>query len=444
MAARDARVKAAVYGFGRFFRDSSLISDISDPANGRARKPSAALEDGPATDTLRLVNTSRVWAEIDLDALTHNLRVIRRHAGPGVRIMLVVKADAYGHGAVAVAHHAVRCGVSSLGVGTSHEALELRAAGVRVPILVLGTILPEESAALLRHDVEIGIHATDRVEQLDRLGRRLGLAARVHLNVDTGMGRLGVLPGEAPRLLEAIRAAEHVELAGLMTHVSAPEGGLAPGTADQVLAFRAVLEHAERVGMRPPAVHLANSATLFTGVRGPFDTVRPGISAYGILPTEVPGAAELIPVMRLRSSVVFLKDLPAGSPVGYGSQWIAPRPSRIATLPIGYNDGLPWRLSGRGEAIVRGRLAPIVGRISMDYTTLDVTDIPGVHVGDAATFLGREGDACMPVEELARRAGTIPYEITCSIGKRVQRVPVGGGAPVDERRFAEPASPASP
>ncbi|MCA8981718.1 MAG: alanine racemase [Planctomycetes bacterium] len=373
------------------------------------------------------MNANRVWAEIDLDALTHNLRVIRRHAGPGVRLMLVVKADAYGHGAVAVAHHAVRCGVTALGVGTSHEALELRAAGLRVPILVLGTILQEESAALLRHGVEIGIHASDRVAQLDRLGRRLRLKARVHLNVDTGMGRLGVLPGQAPRLLEAIQAAPCVELAGLMTHISSPRGGLAPGTNDQIEAFLEVLRCAERLGLQPESTHVANSATLFTGVRGPFDTVRPGISAYGILPAELPGAAELLPVMSLRSSVVFLKDLPVGAPVGYDSAWTAQRPTRIATLPIGYNDGLPWRLSGKGEALIRGHSAPILGRISMDYTTIDVTDIPGVKVGDAATFLGRDGDQCIPVEELARRAGTIPYEITCSIGKRVQRVPVGGG-----------------
>ena len=440
MAAREGRVKDCADGFVRFFRDSAPNSGISVPALRVLRKRSRAWNRGRRRDTLRLVNANRVWAEIDLDALTHNLRVIRRHAGPGVRLMLVVKADAYGHGAVAVAHHAVRCGVTSLGVGTSHEALELREAGVRVPILVLGTILPEESSALLRHDVEIGIHAADRVEQLDRLGRRLGLRARVHLNVDTGMGRLGVLPSEAPRLLDAIRAADCVELAGLMTHVSAPSGGLAPGTADQVRAFLGVLEHAESVGIRPPSVHLANSATLFTGVRGPFDTVRPGISAYGILPAEVPGSSELVPVMSLRSSVVFLKDLPAGAPVGYDSRWVAPRPSRIATLPIGYNDGLPWRLSGRGEALIGGHLAPIVGRISMDYTTIDVTDIPGVSVGDAATFLGRDGDQCLPVEELARRAGTIPYEITCSIGKRVQRVPVGGGTLVDPDGTPSPLS----
>lgn len=384
------------------------------------------------------MNANRVWAEIDLDALTHNLRVIRRNAGPGVRLMLVVKADAYGHGAVAVAHHAVRCGVSALGVGTSHEALELRAAGLRVPILVLGTILQEESAALLRHGVEIGIHASDRVAQLDRLGRRLRLKARVHLNVDTGMGRLGVLPDQAPRLLEAIQAASCVELAGLMTHISSPRGGLAEGTHRQIEAFLGVLRHAERLGLRPESTHVANSATLFTGVRGPFDTVRPGISAYGILPAELPGASELLPVMSLRSSVVFLKDLPTGAPVGYDSSWVAPRPTRIATLPIGYNDGLPWRLSGKGEALIGGRSAPILGRISMDYTTIDVTDIPGVQVGDAATFLGRDGDQCIPVEELARRAGTIPYEITCSIGKRVQRVPVGGGLTTPQNLSTDP------
>ena len=425
MAVRSGRVKGLANGFGRFFRDWTPNSGISKPSRCDAES-SPALDHGHFRATLRHVNAYRVWAEIDLDALTHNLHVIRRHAGPGVRVMFVVKADAYGHGAVPIAHHAVKAGVTALGVGTSHEALELRAAGVRVPILVLGTILPEESTALLRHAVEIGIHASDRVAQLDQLGRRLGLRARVHLNVDTGMGRLGVLPSQAARLLQEIDAAEHVELAGLMTHISGPAGSLSPRTRDQLAAFLGVLRDAERAGMHPESVHLANSAALFSGVRGPFDTVRPGISAYGILPEEVPGSAELQPVMRLCSTVVFMKDLPVGAPVGYGSTWVAERPTRIATLPIGYNDGLPWRLGGIGSALIGGKRAPILGSISMDYTTIDVTDLPGVQVGDTATFLGRDGDDCIPVEELARCAGTIPYEITCSIGKRVQRVPVGG------------------
>ncbi len=372
------------------------------------------------------VNHYRVWAEIDLDAVTHNLAVIRRRAGTGVRLMPVIKADAYGHGAIALAHHVVRCGIAGLGVGTSAEALELREAGLRIPILVLGTIVDEEAAAALRHRVEIGIHSSDRVVMLEELAARMGTVARVHLNVDTGMGRLGVLPGSALRLLEEIHAAPHLVLAGVMTHISATQGAIDPHTDDQVAAFDGVLEQARARGLLRGWIHAANSAALFTGLGRIYDTVRPGISVYGILPDALAGAEELQPVMSLASQVVFLKDVPAGTSVGYGSTWTTNRPTRIATLSVGYNDGVSWRLGNRGEVLIRGRRAPIVGRVSMDYTTIDVGEVPGVQVGDTATLFGRAGEEEISVSEVAEVAGTIPYEITCSVGKRVTRVYVGG------------------
>ncbi|HVS09771.1 MAG TPA: alanine racemase [Planctomycetota bacterium] len=368
----------------------------------------------------------RVWADIDLDALAHNLARIRERAGPGVAVMLVVKADAYGHGAVAVAHHALRCGVAALGVGTSAEALELREAGVRAPILVLGTIVDEEAAAALRHDVQIALHSSDRCQMLQDLARRLGLRARVHLKIDTGMGRLGVLPGRALDLLREVRAASHLELAGVMTHLGSPDGALDPATCEQIRLFESVLAPARAQGLVRGWVHAANSACLFTGLRPLYDAVRPGISAYGVLPGALPGACELAPVLSLHSQVVFLKDLPAGAPVGYGASWRTPRATRIATIPTGYNDGLPWRVGNRGEALVRGTRAPIVGRVSMDYTTLDVGHIPGVAVGERVTLIGSQGGETLSLEDLARHAETIPYEITCAVGKRVERIYRGG------------------
>jgi len=387
------------------------------------------------------VSHHRAWAEIDLDAVSHNLAVVRRRAGAGVRVLLVVKADAYGHGAVAVAHHALRLGVEALGVGTSAEALELREHGLRVPILVLGTIVDEEAAPALRQGIEIGIHSTDRVHMLAEVARRLGRVARVHLNVDTGMGRLGVLPESALRLLMEIRRAPHLELAGVMTHVSAASGALDPESRRQVEAFEAVLDAARGAGIHPGMVHLANSAALFTGLGPTYDAVRPGISAYGILPGGLPGAAELRPAMALCSQVVFLKDVPAGARVGYDSTWSARSATRIATLPLGYNDGVPWRLGNRGEVLVRGQRAPIVGRVSMDYTTIDVGHVRDVAVGDRVVLFGRDGDDDLRVEEVARKAGTIAYEITCSVGKRVPRLYLGGeeGAPAEAARALEPA-----
>jgi alanine racemase len=367
-----------------------------------------------------------VWAEIDLDALTHNLSVIRARAGAGVRIMLVIKADAYGHGAVAIGNHAVRCGVGALGVGTSAEALELRQSGLRLPILVLGTIIDDEAADALRHGVHIALHSSDRRAMIQDLARRLGLRAKVHLNVDTGMGRLGVLSGRAMELLREIRASSHLDLAGTMTHVSAPDGAFAASTAEQGRLFESVLREARAERLLCGWIHMANSASIFTDLRPRYDTVRPGISAYGILPSDLPGSGDLRPILSLKSQIVFLKDIPRDAPVGYASTWRAPQPTRIATLPVGYNDGVPWRLANRGEVLVRGVRAPIVGRVSMDYITVDVGHIRGVRVGDAVTLIGNDGGQSISVEEVARHADTIAYEITCAVGKRVRRVYIGG------------------
>ncbi|TAJ16214.1 MAG: alanine racemase [Planctomycetota bacterium] len=393
---------------------------------------------------LAAVNSSRVWADVDLDALAHNLARIGELAGPNVRRILVVKADAYGHGAVAIAHHAVRCGVDALGVSTSGEALELRGSGVRAPILILGTVLEEELSDCLQNDVQIGLHSMDRLRRLERLASRQRAPVRVHLKIDTGMGRLGVLPERALELLRAIRQSRHLELAGVMTHIAAADGARSDSTRAQLARFEQVLGPARSEGLLTGWVHCANSACLFTGLRPLYDAVRPGISAYGVLPPELPGAHDLEPVLALRAQIVYLKDLPSGERVGYDGTWAAQRRTRVATLPLGYNDGLPWRISNAGWALVRGRRVPIIGRVSMDYAMLDVTDVRGVRVGDVATLIGRDGADEIRVEELARAAGTIPYEITCSVGKRVRRIYRGGELPprelprlAPERRAAE-------
>lgn len=372
------------------------------------------------------MNPYRVWADIDLDALTHNLAVIRRRAGAGVRVMLVVKADAYGHGAVAIAHHAVRCGVGALGVGSSAEALELRHSGLSLPILVLGTIIDDEAVDCLRNGVHIALHTSDRRAMLADIARNLGVRARVHLNVDTGMGRLGVLPQRALDLLREVHDCKHVDLAGVMTHISAADGARAASTHEQQRLFEGVLREAREKRLLSGWVHMANSAAVFTDLRPRYDTVRPGISAYGVLPADMPGSDELKPVMSLLSQIVFLKDIPKGYAVGYSSTWRAEHATRIATVPVGYNDGVSWRLGNKGEVIVRGVRSPIVGRVSMDYTTIDVGHIKDVRVGDVVTLIGTDGNETISAEELARKADTIAYEITCHVGKRVRRTYRGG------------------
>jgi len=394
---------------------------------------------------LVVVETSRVWVEIDLDALQHNLAVLRRSVGAQTELLLVVKADAYGHGAVAVAHHALRSGVRAFGVGTASEALKLRESGNPGRILVLGTIVDAEADACLRNGVELGLHSRDRARVLERDARRIGAVARVHLNVDTGMGRLGVLPRRAAEVLRVVKKSPELELAGVMTHLSATGPG-DPRTAEQLKRFDRVVAAARDEGLIPDGawIHAANSTGILDGHGDRYDAVRLGIGAFGLIRGE--GPVGLRPVLSWRAQIIFLKDVPRGSRIGYGGTWTARRRTRIATLPVGYNDGLAWSLGNKGTVLVRGRRCPIVGLVSMDYATVDVTDVPGARVGDVATMVGRDGDERITVAELAELSDTIPYEVTCRIGPRVGRKFVGGVPSLDAERATahEPADDSGP
>jgi alanine racemase len=367
----------------------------------------------------------RAWADIDLDALTHNLETIRSHISPEVRIMAVVKADAYGHDALAVARHLQdRDGVWGFGVGDSHEALELREGKITSPILILGAIVEDEIGRVLENDISVCVHSQSRAERLNREALRQGRRLKVHLMVDTGMGRLGVTPETAAEVAERIAAAQGLELAGVATHYSSTGNPNDPFTLMQHERFVAVKERLARAGISPGFFHASNSAAVFSSLAEHFNIIRPGISLYGIsYGGSVPADVDLRPVLSFKTQVVFMKDMPAGAPVGYNRTHITSRPTRIATIPIGYNDGYSFRLSGKGQVLIRGRRAPVVGAVSMDYTMVDIGHIPGVEVGDLVTLIGRDGDESVRVEELAEFVGTIPYEITCSIGKRVRRIP---------------------
>lgn len=377
--------------------------------------------------------SQRAWAELDLGALRRNLSAIRSQAGPAADVLLVVKADAYGHGLALVASTAERCGIHGFGVRDSSEALTLRDAGIGRPILVLGTVVEAELTACIEHSIELAIHTSDRVRSLARIVRRhahrMARRPRVHLNVDTGMGRLGLPADAAPKVLDALLDTPELELAGIMTHLARPEGSEHPFTAEQVSRFRRFLSHAEsrgvRLGRHGVRVHFVNSAGLFSPMADRGDLVRPGIAAYGVMPRDLPGAARLDPVMSLRAQIVFLKDVARGTTISYGQEWTAPCKTRIATVPIGYYDGVPWRLRNVGCVLVRGERAPIVGRVTMDYVMVDIGKIRNVRVGDTVTFFGRDGSSFLPVEEVAKAVGTIPYEITCAVGPRVRRVPLG-------------------
>jgi len=369
----------------------------------------------------------RVWAEIELAALRANLAAVRERAGVGVEVLAVVKANAYGHGAPRVALALEREGVGRFGVADHEEALVLRRSGVRASLLVLGSVLPEEIPPLLGQRVAFAVSSASEVRTLEEATSRLaGTPATervaVHLNVDTGMGRLGCLPAEAPAVAGAIAAARHLEREGMMTHFSSAEEEDPAPTAEQVRIFDEVCREVERQGLAPRLFHAANSAGVARDLAPRLNVVRPGIALYGMHSNGTSSRLSLRAVLSLKTRVIFVKDVPAGATAGYGRTWRAPRASRLATLPVGYEDGYSLALSNNADVLIRGRRAPVVGRISMDYTTVDVTGVPEVAPGDEAVLIGRQGAEEVRAEEIAERAGTIPYEVTCGLGVRVGRI----------------------
>lgn len=365
----------------------------------------------------------RAWAEINLGAFRRNLQRTRAQAGSAA-VWPVLKANAYGHGAVAIARACAEEGVEKLGVGDSGEAMQLRYSGVELPLLVLGTVIDAEVPYLLEHDVEVGVHSEGRVHKLGDLARAHGKVLGVHLKVDTGMGRLGVRPEAVLRVARAIAAEPALELRGLMTHFASSQGTRNSFTDGQQALFLAAAAEVSTAINARPTLHCSNSAALFTGLHPIGDAVRPGISLFGIQPEKIGVGSGLEPVLSLRTQIVFIKDIPSGTPVGYESRWTSHLPTtRIATLPIGYNDGIPYRvgLSGNGQVLVRGKRCPIIGAISMDYCSIDISHVPHADIRDVVTLIGSDGLESISACDLARVADTIPYEITCRLGSRVKR-----------------------
>ena len=364
----------------------------------------------------------RTWAEIDLGALERNLARVRRAAGDGTGVMLVLKADAYGHGAIPVAWRLNRSGIAYLGVGDSSEALELRRAGITTPILVLGAVVEGEIEDVIRGDIALTVHAGDRVRALRKVVRSNGVQrVHLHLKVDTGMGRLGCAPERALGIAREIRRSRGLALDGIATHLASttPDGGR-PAEL-QLKRFRRVIDHLAAEGFKPRWRHAHASGGILSDLPSSFNLVRPGLAIYGVDPYGRPDSP-LEPVLCWRTQIVFLKDHRRGSGIGYHGTWKAPRRSRIATLPVGYNDGYRFAWSNRAHVLIRGRRCPVVGRVSMDYVCVDVSKVSGAAVGDTVTLLGRDGEESIPVEELARLGETIPYEVFCGIGRRVQRL----------------------
>jgi alanine racemase len=364
----------------------------------------------------------RVWAEIDTTAVRHNLRAVRERAA-GARVMAVLKANAYGHGAVEMAKLLAREGVDAVGVGDSGEALELRDAGIDTPILIVGGIMPGEMQRVVENDIEVNLHTVQMAEELNTEAEKQGRRVRVHLKVDTGMGRLGMQPFEAVPFLHNMRRLNGLELVGLCTHFSTPYEDNPAFTTRQVEHFNLAVELAERLGYEGLTLHCSSSLAVWGRDDARFNMVRTGIALWGLLPGgEAEWEAELKPALQLKSRILFLKDVSEGTPVGYNRLYYTPAPTRIATLPVGYNDGYRTSLTNRAFVLVRGVRCPVVGRISMDYTTIDVGHVPHVDVGDEAVLIGAQGNEAVSLYDLARWAEAIPYEILCGLGRRVARV----------------------
>ena len=365
------------------------------------------------------------WAEVDLGAIAHNVGQLRSRLEPGVALAAVVKANAYGHGAVEVAATALEAGADWLGVATVAEGEQLRAAGIEAPILNLGATLAAEASAAVAADLRSSIWEAGAIDVLEGAAAAAGRVVKVHLQLDTGMVRLGADPNLAVELGQRIDASPHLELEGLFTHMAEAEDPGTDRSAQQLSVFLAAVTRMAYAGIRVPVIHAANSAATLLYPDARLRLVRCGIAVYGYSPTgrPIPGL-ELRPALAWKARVLEVYDLRPGERVGYGGTFEAAAPSRTATVSVGYADGYPRALSNRGELLVHGRRARVVGRVSMDFLSIDISEIDGVEVGDEVVVIGRQGGERIGADEVAAQLGTIAYEVLVQVGPRVVRCPL--------------------
>ena len=372
-------------------------------------------------------------AEIDLGALCRNLARMRAIVGPKVAIYGVVKADAYGHGAVAVAG-ALAPLVDALAVSLVEEGLELRGAGITCPILVLGAYYGSTQSEVLEEGLTPVIYDIGELQRFGSAPRRRrpkrrellpgsGLQPRwpVHVKIDTGMNRLGIQPQALPGFLELVARYPHLELTGVCTHFASADLQRASATREQIARFQSCLRDAAARGMIPEVVHAANSAAAVRFPEARYRAIRPGLALYGAMPSAVVARPELEPVLALRTKIMALHEVAAGQGVSYGGLWRPARKARVATLPIGYADGYPRHIRG-AQVLIRGLRAPVVGAVCMDMMMVDVSRVPGASVGDQVTLIGRDDGEVITIDQIARWADTASYEILCGISKRVPRI----------------------
>ncbi len=380
----------------------------------------------------------RVYAQIDLDAFTDNVVEMDRHIDSHTKIMAVVKTDGYGHGSVPLA----RCleqfdFVYGYAVATAEEAFVLKKAGITLPILILGYTFPWSYEQLIVQDVRQTLFREDTLAELSETAARVGKKARVHIKVDTGMNRIGITPDEAGlAFVEKVAAAPGVEIEGIFTHFARADEIDKSHALEQLAVFEEFVQKAqERIGREIPYKHCSNSASIIELPQANMDLVRPGIILHGLWPSEEVrrDIVQLKPTLSLHSHVVYVKEIAAGQCVSYGGIYCAPDVRKVATVPVGYGDGYPRQLSGKGYVLIKGQKAPILGRVCMDQFMVDVSHIPDVKEGEHITLLGTDGRETITAEQLGELSGRFNYELVCDLGKRIPRVYVRGGQVVEAR-----------
>ena len=383
----------------------------------------------------------RVCAEINLNAAAYNLNSMKENLEDGTRMIAVVKTDGYGHGAIPIARMAEAYDyLWGFATATVEEALQLRQAGIRKPVLILGFTFPDACEEIVRQEIRPTVFTMAAAEQLSREAVRQGRTVSIHIKVDTGMSRIGLKDDrEGAELVREISLLPNVELEGLYTHFARADERDKGPAREQLARFQAFAELLKDRGVKIRMHHCSNSAGIFDLKDANMDAVRAGISIYGLYPSEDVNrlAVPVIPVMTLKSHVVYVKEIGPGTSVSYGGTFTAEKPMRIATVPVGYGDGYPRNLSGKGEVLICGKRAPILGRVCMDQMMVDVSHIGEVKKGDAVTLIGRDKEAEILAEDLARAGGGFHYEILCNLGKRIPRIYYLQGKAVGKKDYFE-------
>ena len=366
--------------------------------------------------------TRPAWVEVDLKAIAGNLKTVRERVGHR-KIMGTVKANGYGHGLVEVAKCLEAEGIDMLGVSILDEAMHLRRAKIRSPILIMGTILAEEAERAVELDVRPTLNSFKVAESINDAGKKYQRVIKTHVKIDTGMGRFGELPDNAVEYFSRLRTLEHLQAEGIYTHFPSADEQNDPFTRGQIETFARIIDMLEEKGFHIPIRHAANSSAILNYPESYFTMVRPGDTLYGLYPSDkVDRSLLLKPALSWKSRILTMKQVPKGWSVSYGRTYIAPGEKRIAIIPVGYADGYNRHLSNTGQVLVRGQKAPIVGLVCMDQFMIDVTDVDGVAIGDEVVLIGKQGDEEITADEMAKALGTINYEIICGINCRVPRV----------------------